>query len=310
MSANQMTLMPPKTKGLTKSGMQGRVLEVKAATDGIGEAKVAFAQLNVVDHDRDYTVPGAFEVGQQLKVCQTGHAHGALPIGAGEIVGEINIDGKLWAVADVKLFTDTTAGKDTHTVLSHLKAMGHTQEWSYGYDILEAGPGEVEGRPVQILKRLSVYEVSPVLRGAGIGTHTIDVKGFKDWSSDSVYQAWAALHPYVEGEVGSWVCDVRHDPNTVIVREGEELRQIPYSVNDADEVTFDMDAAVEVTIEYVPKERDDAGGSKADDEAETCADCGKGEDECGCADAKGRAGELAVAFMAMKARRMGVPIAD
>jgi hypothetical protein len=302
--------MQNQTKGLTKTGMKGRVLEVKAAEGGIGAARVAFAQLNVVDHDRDYTVPGAFQVGQQLKVCQTGHAHGALPIGAGEIVGEIEMEGALWAVADVKLFTDTVAGKDTHTVLKHLQSMGHQQEWSYGYDILEAGPGEVEGRPVQILKRLSVYEVSPVLRGAGIGTHTIGVKGFKDWSSDSVYQAWAALHPYVDGEPGSWVADVRHDPNTVIVRDGEQLLQIPYEVNDADEVTFDESAAVEVTVEYVPKALDDATGAKADDEIETCADCGKNAADCPCPDAKGRAEDLAVAFMAMEARSMGVPIAD
>lgn len=229
-------------------GMTGPVLEVKAAADGVGEAKVAFAQLNVVDHDRDYTVPGAFQVGQQLKVCQTGHAHGALPIGAGEITGEVEIDGALWAVADLKLFTDTTAGKDTHTVLKRLAELGHTQEWSYGYDILESAPGEVGGQSVQILKRLSVYEVSPVLRGAGIGTHTIGVKS--------------------------------------------------------------KDGACEACGQTLPKAADDDAQAKAEDEVETCADCGKDEAECGCADAKGRATDLAVAFMAMKARRMNVPFAD
>lgn len=175
MNAPQMTLTPALQQGLHKSSGGAKLL--KADEDGgSGTARVAFAQLNVVDHDGDYTIPGAFQTGQKLKVCQTGHAHGMRVAGAGEILGEQEIDGAMWAVADLKFFLDTEAGREEYATVKALQKAGHSSEWSYGYDILDAAPGEVSGQRVQILKSLSVYEISPVLRGAGIGTHTLDVK--------------------------------------------------------------------------------------------------------------------------------------
>lgn len=147
------------------------------ADDTAGVVHVAFAQLGVVDHDRDVTAPGAFLPGEKVKMCQTGHAHGVLPAGAGHIVGEQEIDGATWAVAEMKFFLDTPQGEATYKTVKALHDAGHTQEWSYGYDILAAEPGTVDGERVQILKQLHVYEISPVLRGAGIGTHTLAVKG-------------------------------------------------------------------------------------------------------------------------------------
>jgi len=61
---------------------------VKAGDQGVVD--VAFAQLEVVDHDGDYTMPGAFPVGKKVKVCQWGHAHYQRVVGAGEIIGEVS----------------------------------------------------------------------------------------------------------------------------------------------------------------------------------------------------------------------------
>lgn len=161
-----------RTKGLTKTTTSGSVKAI-----GSGEVEVAFAQLNVVDHDGDYTIPGAFQPGQKVKMCQTGHAHGLLPAGAGEIVGEERgSDGTMWAVAKLKFFLNTAAGKEHYETIKALAEAGHAQEWSYGYDVLDAAPVQVDGKHANALKALSVYEISPVLRGAGIGTHTRSIK--------------------------------------------------------------------------------------------------------------------------------------
>ena len=150
---------------------------LKLKDDAQGEVTAAFAKLEVVDHDGDVTLPGAFQAGQKVKVCQTGHAHHVRVAGAGTIIGEEAApDGSLWAVAELKYFLDTEAGREEFATVKALADAGYSQEWSYGYDILDAGPGQVDGKNVQLLKALSVYEISPVLRGAGIGTHTLAVK--------------------------------------------------------------------------------------------------------------------------------------
>lgn len=150
---------------------------LKAAEDAAeGTVRVAFAQLNVVDHDGDVTIPGAFEQGAKVKVCQTGHAHGDRVAGAGVIIGEERIGDADWAVAELKFFLNTEAGREEFETIKALNDLGHTQEFSYGYDILDAEHGVVDGKQVQILKSLGPYEISPVLRGAGIGTHQLAVK--------------------------------------------------------------------------------------------------------------------------------------
>lgn len=161
---------------MMKTKQTSGVKLIKADAEA-GTAQVAFAQLEVIDHDGDYTMPGAFTTGEQVKVCQTGHAHGELPAGVGEIVGEIEVEGAKWAVADVRFFMDTIAGSETYKTVKAIHDAGHSQEWSYGYDTLAQAPGQVDGKQVNLLQKQHVYEISPVLRGAGIGTHTLGVKG-------------------------------------------------------------------------------------------------------------------------------------
>jgi hypothetical protein len=82
-----------------------------------------------------------------------------------------------WAMAQLNLNLDTQAGKDWHATLKFDLAKGDpVQEWSYGYQVLDAD-FQVRGEQrVQVLKRLDVDEVSPVIRGAGNGTGTISIK--------------------------------------------------------------------------------------------------------------------------------------
>jgi hypothetical protein len=57
-----------------------------------------------------------------------------------------------------------------------VKALGELCEWSFGFDIEQATPGMLDGKSVRFLNKTRVFEVSPVLQGAGIGTRTVDMK--------------------------------------------------------------------------------------------------------------------------------------
>ncbi len=50
------------------------------------------------------------------------------------------------------------------------------QEYSYGYEVVDSAMEQRGGASVRLLKRLDVFEVSPVLKGAGEGTGTIAMK--------------------------------------------------------------------------------------------------------------------------------------
>lgn len=144
-------------------------IELKADGEGEpGEFTAVFSRFNVVDHDGDVTIPGAFKDGQQVRIAYWGHRWQDLPVGR----GVIHQDGeKAWV--DGKFFLDTIAGKETYQTVKNLEEL---QEWSYGFDVEEAEPGVFDGQDVVFLRRLEVYEVSPVLLGAGIGTGTTDIK--------------------------------------------------------------------------------------------------------------------------------------
>ena len=145
-------------------------VEVKDAVAGIVTAR--FATMGVKDHDGDVTDLGAFG-SQDVRVSSFGHGSwmGELPVGKGVIYekGEA-------ALADLKFFMDTQTGREHFEVV---KGLGDLGEWSYGFDILqEAAPDEDQREKgiVRVLQKLLVHEVSPVLKGAGIGTGTLAVK--------------------------------------------------------------------------------------------------------------------------------------
>jgi hypothetical protein len=101
---------------------------------------------------------------------------GALPVGKGKIRQT-----KSEAVCDGQFFMDTIAGRDTFQVV---KALGGSQQWSYGFDIVDQEDGNFNGRKARFLKRVKVHEVSPVLIGAGVNTRTLAVKSLIDKGYD------------------------------------------------------------------------------------------------------------------------------
>jgi len=143
---------------------------VKDETEGRVLAR--FATMNVVDSDGDLTLPGAFGK-QRVPVSAYGHTswQGALPVGVGETREQGNE-----GVADLQFFLKTTHGRDAFETIRSLGSLG---QWSYGFTITDEDPPNEEQRAMgarRILKKVEIHEVSPVLRGAGVGTATLSAK--------------------------------------------------------------------------------------------------------------------------------------
>jgi hypothetical protein len=149
------------------------VLEVKSRGP-LGQATAVFSRFNVVDLDGDVTVPGAIRDGAKAAVSAYNHASvvGAmLPAGRATIRTDAEV-----AIAEVEFFMTTDLGR---TAFETVRELGELGEWSYAYKILDAAPGPApdgSGRTVQYLKALDVFEISPVIRGAGVRTATLEAK--------------------------------------------------------------------------------------------------------------------------------------
>lgn len=147
-------------------------LEIKDAERGEVEAVVA--TIGVVDRDKDVTQPGAIQDGSRVKM--SSYAHNSvlareMPVGH----GVLRVEGDK-VIFRGKMFMGTTGGREAFEVL---KEMGSDQEWSFGYHVVESEAPDKAWRAKgaeRMLTKLIAYEVSPVLVGAGRGTHTVAVK--------------------------------------------------------------------------------------------------------------------------------------
>jgi hypothetical protein len=161
--------------------------------EGTGQAIIA--TLGIPDHDDDVLLPGVFGK-QSAKLIPT-HSWDACPLGRAMITEKGNE-----AVADFSMYLDIPVSKDWHTYLKRDFESGTPlAEWSWGFSIKPgaARDGEIGGKRVRFLGPLpdgspgvEVFEVSPVLKGAGIGTRTIGMKSRLTFA-DEIAQARAML---------------------------------------------------------------------------------------------------------------------
>jgi HK97 family phage prohead protease len=132
-----------------------------------GEFEAVFATFNVVDHHGDITVPGAFTDGQPVIIESWNHGWN-LPVGKGAIYSD---EEKAWV--EGRFFTETQAGREHYLAV---KELGTLVEWSYTFEIIEASAETQDGQNVRVLRKMDVWGVGPVTRGAGIDTHTVAIK--------------------------------------------------------------------------------------------------------------------------------------
>lgn len=156
--------MKTETKSLTVEKMDEK---------GHGLAKIA--TLSAVDHDGDTYAPGAFnwkEGGNQWTQILPAHNRMAMPLGKARVYE----DGDA-AFAELHLNLGSEAGREWHAALKFdLEKGAAIQEWSYGFGVVDAAWEQRGNDRIRVLKRLDVHEVSPVVRGAGVGTGTLAMK--------------------------------------------------------------------------------------------------------------------------------------
>lgn len=151
------------------------------AAEGTRGATAVFARFDRgPDAHGDLYAPGAFTDGEPVIVSPWNHTSMSFvpPVGKGTIRAYADR-----AEATVEFF-DTAAGIEAHRTLRELGALA---EWSYGFDILDSEPTTWNDSRARLLKRLHVFEVSPVWQGAGRDTGTLDVTGPKDVDAEREY---------------------------------------------------------------------------------------------------------------------------
>ena len=124
----------------------------------------------MIDSDGDLTKAGAFPAGKELLISayQHGSWQGALPVGKA-VIREIGDA----VIAEGQFNLNSVSGREHYEAV---KFTGGLQEWSYGFWPVKWNMEEVDGKQVRILESVDPIEISPVLKGAGIGTATLTIK--------------------------------------------------------------------------------------------------------------------------------------
>ena len=214
------------------------------AGDESGAVQSVFSVFGVIDDDGDVVVAGAIPDGQTVPMSAWGHNWGSLPVGKGMITTDAGR-----ALFDGAFFMDTTHGRDTYLTV---KGMGSTQEWSWGFRILEAENGQIDGRAVRFIKRTEVYEVSPVMVGANRETFTLAIKGQTLTYADHAEAVLAAVEAFGARTTALAALRAKEGRSISTQRRGRLSQHPPVLRSVAD----DLDALL---TETAPPEKDEDG---------------------------------------------------
>jgi len=179
-------------EGKSMDNLERKSIQIELKEDQEGSFRARIATLNVVDKDGDMTLPGAFKKGREVLISAYMHGSwmGNLPVGKATIHEEGD---EVIADGEFNLKTDT--GREHYEAV---KFSGKLQEWSYGFKVDEAGEKDIEGQKVRLLKKVTPFEISPVLLGAGIGTATLAIKNEKATYHDQAETVLAAVTELVD----------------------------------------------------------------------------------------------------------------
>jgi len=206
--------------------------------DEAGKGLARLATLSAIDHDGDTYAPGAFawKDGEQWAQLLTAHDRWAMPFGKARVYE----DGDA-ALAELHLNLETLAGREWHAALKFDIETGKSvQEWSYGYDVLEADFERRGGDQVRVLKKVDVHEVSTVVRGAGSGTRTIAIK-----SAALKEGRFAELI----GELDTMAAAIGEDPSKLSATGRKQLQDIHTALGKSLAIPSDVSDAERGAIE-------------------------------------------------------------
>lgn len=198
--------------------MQTKNMTVTEMGDA-GKGLAMLADLNVVDSDGDAYEAGAFSWKDQWAPLIGAHDRSKMPFGKARVFED---GGK--AYAELHLNLNTASGKEWHSALTFDLTQGApVQEWSYGYEALDFQKvlrGFNEGR---VLKAVDVHEVSTVIRGAGAGTHTIDMKNLKAALKEGEFKS-------ITEQLGTMAAVLQADPGKLSETGRKQLEDIHASL--------------------------------------------------------------------------------
>ena len=174
-------------EGKSMDNIERKSVNVELKEDKEGSFIARIATLNVIDKDGDMTMPGAFKKGKEVLVSAYMHGSwmGGLPVGKA-VISESGEE--VLAEGEFNLKTET--GREHYEAV---KFSGVLQEWSYGFKVDKAGEKEIEGQKVRLLEKVTPFEISPVLLGAGVGTATLAIKNDKATYADQAETVLATV---------------------------------------------------------------------------------------------------------------------
>lgn len=220
--------------------IERKSIQIELKADKPGSFTARIATLNVVDKQGDETLPGAIEEGKEILV--SAYMHGSwtggkdsLPIGKAvlrETETEILGDGEF------NLKTET--GREHYETI---KFSGGLQEWSYGFKVDESTEEQRDGHRVRILEKITIFEMAPVLKGAGTDTGTLSIKNDKTTYVDEAEMALAAVTDLVTRT---------KEINELRLKEGRVLstvnrKRIKTLLESLSEVTADLKELLDAT---------------------------------------------------------------
>ena len=133
-----------------------------------GSIAVKFATLGVIDAYQEVVDVGSIG-DQSVRVSAWGHNHGVPVVGKGA-TSEDDSDA---------LFLGQYFLKDPNAQVHYnvAKELGELQEWSFAFYVNEWEYRDVDGiEDVPVFTDIEVVEVCQVMKGAGVDTHTIEVR--------------------------------------------------------------------------------------------------------------------------------------
>lgn len=191
--------------------MQTKMMTI-TEMDEAGKGLAVLARMDEIDHDGDTYAAGAFAwKGDQWAPLLPAHDRSKMPFGKARVFEQGST-----AFAELHLNLETQAGRDWHAALKFDLANGKAvQEYSYGFDVIDADYRIEPDKRTRVLKRLDVHEVSTVVRGAGLGTGTLSMKALKE----------AGFAPLIAG-LGELAAALKGDPATLSATGRKQIEQI------------------------------------------------------------------------------------
>lgn len=232
------------------------LVDVRVKSEDQGIVELVFSTFNKIDKDGDVTLKGAFAGNPPIAISAWAHSSWDgpnLPYGVGEIK-----ESDTEATADVQFLMETTHGRDAFYTVKALSKAG-IQEWSYSLENVDAERGTFENKSVRILKKVTVKEVSPLLRGAGTDTRTLAVKAHKTLDSQTRRQLTdAGRERFATDTTYVWLADFDPDEGVAIFdvmpeTEAEYYVQVDYTSGSDGIALGENETPVESVVSYAPK---------------------------------------------------------